>query len=586
MTGAGSGSVEANKLGAHVTADGVSFAVYSSVADRVELCLYTHDGKRCVQRMDLAHLEDDVWHGFVPNCPAGTHYGYRVYGPYEPEHGLRCNPNKLLLDPYARAVSGPIRWDSACYGFELDSVDEDLSFDVKDSALFVPKGIVVGDLNGRGMAKPLHPWSKTVIYEAHLRGLTIAHPALDETQRGTFAGLAHADVIGHLRGLGITAVELMPVQSFLDDHFLIRKGLRNYWGYNPLGYFAPHSVYGDPGAVRDTVRALHDAGIEVILDVVYNHTAEGSRLGPTLSLKGLDNAAYYRLDNHDKRQYVDWTGCGNTLNFAHPRVQALVLDSLRYWADTLEVDGFRFDLATALGRGEHDFESTSELFQSIERDPILGQCKLIAEPWDLGPDGYRLGGFPPQWAEWNDRFRDSVRRVWRGEPGQMPEFARRLHGSAELFDVEDRGPLASLNFVTSHDGFTLLDVVSYAERHNDANGEENRDGHHGNLSFNHGVEGATTDSGIGSARDRARRNILTSLFLSQGTPMLLSGDEIGRTQNGNNNAYCQDNETSWLDWTRVGHDQEWEAFVRRLISLRAAEPVLRRGCYVHGSCGA
>jgi len=574
-------------LGATCHDGGVNFALYSAHAERVELCLFDESGLHETGRYSLPECSDGVWHGFLPGVRAGQKYGYRVHGPYAPESGHRFNAHKLLIDPYARLLAGDLIWSEASYAFRQGDEGEDLSFDSRDSAQFTPKGVVVdGALERPDVSAPAVPWNDTVIYETHVRGFTMRHPELSPELRGTFAGLGQKCVIDYLKALGITSVELLPVQAFADDHFLVRQGLHNYWGYSTLSYFAPQTSYlgtGGLGSFRHMVRALHEAGIEVILDVVYNHTAEGNRTGPTLSFRGIDNASYYRLQPDNPRDYIDYTGCGNTLDFDHPRVIALALDSLRYWADEMQVDGFRFDLAATLARSGEVFDVDAPFLRAVAADPLLAKCKLIAEPWDLGPDGYRLGGFPPEWAEWNDRFRDSVRGFWRGDAGTLPEFARRLHGSGDLFGHPERGPWASVNMVTSHDGFTLRDLVSYAERHNEANGEDNRDGHQDNLSANYGVEGASFDSVVQALRDRQRRNLLASVFLSQGTPMLLAGDEIGRSQGGNNNAYCQDNETSWLDWSGVDSDSGFFAFVRDLIALRASHPVLRRQRFAHGA---
>jgi glycogen operon protein len=576
-----------DQLGANCQPDGVNFALYSCHADRVELCLFDDSGERETGRFTLPECTNGVWHGFLPGVCAGQKYGYRVHGPYAPEAGHRFNPHKLLIDPYARLLSGNLIWSDASYGFVQGDPAEDLSFDTRDSAPGTPKSVVVAGANvGRdGGGAPFVPWNDTVIYETHVRGFTMRHPELPKELCGTFGGLGHRRVTDYLKSLGITSVELLPVQAFADDHFLVRQGLRNYWGYSTLSYFAPHAPYlGGDGLVsfRQMVRALHDAGIEVILDVVYNHTAEGNRTGPTLSFRGIDNASYYRLQPDNPREYIDYTGCGNSLNFDHPRVVDLALDSLRYWASEMEVDGFRFDLAVTLARSGGGFDVEAPFLRKVAADPLLSRRKLIAEPWDLGPGGYRLGGFPPEWAEWNARFRDSVRSFWRGNAGALPEFARRLHGSGDLFGHPQRGPWASINFATSHDGFTLNDLVSYAQRHNEANGENNRDGHGENLSANYGVEGPSADDGIRALRERQRRNLLASVFLSQGTPMLLAGDELGRSQRGNNNAYCQDNEINWLDWSGRDAQDGFPRFVRELIALRASHPVLRRQRFAHG----
>jgi len=574
-------------LGATCREGGVNFALYSAHAERVELCLFDAEGSEETGRYTLPERSDGVWHGFLPGAGAGQRYAYRVHGPYAPESGHRFNPHKLLIDPYARLLAGDLIWSDASYGFRQGDPAEDLSFDTTDSAAGTPKGVVVGDIDGaRDTHAPEVPWDDTVIYETHVRGFTMRHPGVKPELRGTFAGFGEACVIDYLRALGITCVELLPVQSYADDHFLVRRGLSNYWGYSTLNYFAPQPRYlgrGGLGSFKQMVRALHEAGIEVILDVVYNHTAEGNRTGPTLSFRGIDNASYYRLPPDNLREYVDYTGCGNTLNFDHPRVVALAIDSLRYWADEMQVDGFRFDLAATLARTNGAFDVHAPFLRALADDPVLSRCKLIAEPWDLGPEGYRLGGFPPEWAEWNDRFRDSVRRFWRGDPGALPEFARRVHGSGDLFGHPERGPWASVNFVTSHDGFTLSDLVSYANRHNFANGEANRDGHHENFSMNFGVEGPTTDPRICALRERQRRNLLASVFLSQGTPMMLGGDELGRSQAGNNNAYCQDNDTNWFDWPDDGAETAFLEFARELIALRGRHPVLRRQRFAHGA---
>ncbi|UCH48561.1 MAG: glycogen debranching protein GlgX [Betaproteobacteria bacterium] len=573
-------------LGATCKDGGVNFALYSANAERVELCLFDDGGTHQTARLTLPECSDGVWHGFVPGLQAGQLYGYRVHGPYAPKEGHRFNPHKLLIDPYARLLAGELIWSDASYGFVQGDAAEDLSIDKRDNAAGVPKSVVVAGANGhRRPGAPLVPWNDTVIYETHVRGFTLRHPELPPEARGTFEALGDQRVIAYLKALGITSVELLPVHAFADDHFLVRKGLENYWGYSTLNYFAPQPRYlgaGGLASFRNMVRALHDAGIEVILDVVYNHTAEGNRTGPTLSFRGIDNASYYRLQPDNLREYVDFTGCGNSLNFDHPRVVALAIDSLRYWAQEMHVDGFRFDLAVTLARSGGHFNVHAPFLQAVAGDPLLSRLKLIAEPWDLGPDGYRLGGFPPEWAEWNDRVRDSVRAFWRGDTGVLPDFARRLHGSGDLFGHPERGPWASVNFVTSHDGFTLADLVSYEQRHNEANGEDNRDGHQENLSANYGVEGPSNDPQIRDLRERQRRNLLASVFLSQGTPMLLSGDELGRSQGGNNNAYCQDNETNWLDWSGVDDQSGFLAFVRDLIALRALHPVLRRQRFAHG----
>lgn len=573
-------------LGASCRDGGVNFALYSAHAERVELCLFDHDGRAETARLTLPDCSDGVWYGFVPGVGAGQRYGYRVHGPYEPESGHRFNAHKLLIDPYARLLAGDLVWSDASYGFRQGDRREDLSFDTLDSAPGTPKGVVVDPRTDRANdCRPAIPWSDTTIYEMHVRGFTMRHPGLPDNVRGTFAGLADSAVIAYLRALGITCVELLPVHAFADDHFLVKQGLRNYWGYSTLNYFAPQPRYltdGTLACVHRAIDALHEAGIEVVLDVVFNHTAEGNRTGPTLSFRGIDNLSYYCLEPGNLREYVNFTGCGNTLNFNHHAVRTLALDSLRYWAGDIGVDGFRFDLATTLARVDGVFSVEAPFLRALADDPVLQHCKLIAEPWDLGPDGYRLGGFPPQWAEWNDRFRDAMRRYWRGDAGTLPEFARRLHGSGDLFGHPARGPFASVNFVTSHDGFTLTDLVSYTERRNLANGESNRDGHHENFSANYGIEGPSADPDVAAMRDRQRRNLLACVMLAQGTPMLLAGDEIGHSQAGNNNAYCQDNDTGWLDWSGADTHRGLLEFVRELIALRARHRVLRRADFAHG----
>jgi glycogen operon protein len=575
-------------LGATWDGLGINFAVFSANAHRIDLCLFEPSGRHEIARYTLPEYTDEVWHGYLPDATAGVLYGYRAYGPYAPEHGHRFNHHKLLLDPYARALAGTVHWSDALYGFRQHSLRGDLSFDRRDSAPAMPKGVVTDDSFNWGDDHPPDvPWSDTVIYEAHVRGLTMLHGGIRPSERGTFAALANPIVIDHLRRLGITAVELMPVHAFLQDRALQQRGQRNYWGYNTLGFFAPEPSYlsdGTPNEMRVAVRRLHAAGIEVILDVVYNHTAESDETGPTLSFRGLDNASYYRLEAGDLRRTVNDTGTGNTLNLSHPRVLQMVMDSLRHWVSSFHVDGFRFDLSATLGRESYGFDPGAGFFDALRQDPVLAGVKLIAEPWDIGPGGYQLGNHPPGFAEWNDRFRDSVRAFWRGDRGQRPAIAARLAGSADIFAHQGRRPWASVNFVASHDGFTLTDAVSYAERHNDANGEDNRDGHPANFTSNWGVEGATDDPAINAVRANVRRAMLATVLFAAGTPMLLAGDEFGRTQGGNNNAYCQDNEVSWLDWdmaaspTGVG----LTAYVARLIALRREHPVLRHPDFLHG----
>ena len=574
-------------LGASWDGDGVNFALFSAHAEKVELCLFDRSGRHEVERIALPELTDDVWHGYLPEAAPGLLYGYRVHGPYAPEAGHRFNANKLLVDPYARALEGEFRWNDSHHGYRVGSGRADLSFDRRDNARYMPKCRVVEPAFTWGQDhRPSVPWSDTVVYEAHVRGLSIGHPDLPGAKRGTFGGLSSPALIRHLKSLGVTAVELLPVHAFIDDKFLVEKGLRNYWGYNTLGFFAPEPRYlstGDIGEFKTMVKRLHDSGIEVLLDVVYNHTVEGNELGPTLSFRGIDNASYYHLDPEQKRYYVNFTGTGNALNLGHPRVLQMVMDSLRYWVEEMHVDGFRFDLATTLGREGNGFDPYGSFFDAVRQDPVLARAKLIAEPWDVGPEGYRLGQYPAGWAEWNDRFRDTARCYWRGDHGLVPELARRISGSADLFEHNGRRPWCSINYVACHDGFTTADVVRYAERHNEANGEDGLDGHDHNCSANYGVEGPTDDPAIRELRARQQRNLLATAILSQGTPMILAGDEFGRSQNGNNNAYCQDNEISWLDWSAI--DDEGRAlqdFVRRLLALRREHPVLRRPRFLHG----
>jgi isoamylase len=539
-------------LGATPDGLGVNFAVFSANATQVDLCVFDAAGRKEIARLPLPECTNEVWHGYLPNAGPGLQYGYRAHGPYEPEQGHRFNPNKLLLDPYARLLSGPLRWSDALFGYRLNAPRADLSFDRRDSAPALPRAIVQDDhFNWAGDKRPNVPWAKTVIYEAHVRGVTMQRKDVRPHQRGTFAALSDARFIDHLKQLGVTTLELMPVHAFVQDRFLLERGLRNYWGYSTLSFFAPEPAYlSGPSTdeIRTAVRRLHAAGIEVILDVVYNHTAGGNELGPTISLRGMDNASYFRLMPGQERYYINDTGCGNTLNVSHPRVLQMVLDSLRHWATSYHIDGFRFDLGVTLGREGTGFDPGAGFFDAILQDPVLSQLKLISEPWDLGPGGYQLGNHPPPFAEWNDQFRDGVRRFWRGDVGQRSALAARLAGSAELFNKRRRKPWASINFVSSHDGFTLEDIVSYNEKHNDANKENGNDGHSENYSSNWGVEGATDDPAIIAVRDKVKRAMLATMFFSQGTPMLLAGDEFGRTQQGNNNAYCQDNELSWMDW--------------------------------------
>jgi len=571
-------------LGATVDEKGINFALFSANAEKVELCLFDASGKIEIQRITLPEFTDEVWHCFVEGLPAGTLYGYRVYGPFAPHEGHRFNPHKLLLDPYAKQLAGEFIASSSHYGFDEHSPEPDLSLDIRDNSAYLPKCVAIKPLE----LSDCHPQIRrrdTIIYEMHVKGFTKQHPDVPVELQGTFAGLAQPSVCQYLSELGITSVELLPVHSFLDEPFVREKGLSNYWGYNSLNFFVPHPEYCHSGEIsefKDMVEAFHQAGIEVILDVVYNHTAEGNELGPTLSFKGIDNASYYKLCPEDKRFYINHSGCGNTVNIAHPRVLQLVTDSLRYWVEVMGVDGFRFDLAPVLGRGEQHFNANSHFFTSLKQDPILAKVKLIAEPWDIGEGGYQLGRFPNQWLEWNDRFRDTCRRFWRGDQGMAPEFAARLHGSSDIFEKPSRRPSSSVNFITSHDGFTLHDLVSYEKQQNHANGEQNQDGHHSNFSSNFGVEGETDNDIIIQLRQQQKRNLLTTLFISQGTPMLLAGDEMANTQQGNNNAYCQDNEISWLNWQNNAAQAEIE-FVKRLIHLRKEHPLLNRTHYQHGN---
>jgi isoamylase len=575
-------------LGATWDGLGTNFAVFSAHAQRIDLCLFDPSGRRELLQLTLPEYTDEVWHGYLPNAELGTVYGYRAYGPYDPQRGHRFNPNKLLLDPYACQLVGNVHWSDALHGYRVQSPRADLSFDRRDSAAGMPKAVVTDDAYNWGDDRPPNvPWSDTVIYEAHLRGLTRLREDIQLNERGTFAGLADPVVIDYLRRLGITAIELMPIHAFLQDRLLLQKGLRNYWGYNTLAFFALERTYlsdGSANEMRMAVRRLHAAGIEVILDVVYNHTAEGSELGPTLSFRGLDNASYYRLVPDNPRHCINDTGTGNTLNLLLPRVLQMVMDSLRHWVRSFHVDGFRFDLGVTLGRESYGFDPNGGFFDALRQDPVLSQVKLIAEPWDIGPGGYQLGQYSPGFAEWNDRYRDGVRRFWRSDTGQRPDFAARLSGSADLFAHHGRRPWASVNYAASHDGFTLADTVSYVDKHNEANGEDNRDGHGDNNTANWGVEGPTDDPAIRALRASVVRAILATVFFSNGTPMLLAGDEFGRTQQGNNNAYCQDTPISWLDWELAAsvEGRALIAFTTRLIKLRHAHPILRCAKFLYG----
>ena len=572
-------------LGATYDGHGVNFALFSANATRVDLCLFDASGAETA-RLTLPEYTNEVWHGYVPGLAPGQLYGYRVHGPYAPKSGHRFNPNKLLLDPYARQYAGPLTWDDSLFGYQIGAKRADLAMSKTDSAPFLPKCVVVGDAPPLGQPRPNRPWHETVIYEAHVKGMTARHPDVAEHIRGTFGGLTEPAVIDHLVKLGVTAIELLPMHAFVNDRHLVDQGLSNYWGYNSIGFFAPAERYLSHGAGLEQFRAmvdrLHEAGIEVILDVVYNHTAEGNALGPTLSFRGIDNASYYKLAE-DKRHYHDVTGCGNTLNIGHPRVLQMVMDSLRYWVEQCGVDGFRFDLASAMARDNTDFDPSASFLDAIGQDPVLSKVKLIAEPWDLGDGGYQVGNFPPGWAEWNDQWRDSLRSYWKGDMGLMPELGRRISGSAEIYDHRGRRPWTSVNFITAHDGFTLTDLVSYNKKHNEANKEHNRDGHSDNKSWNWGAKGPTDNPAILDLRDRLRRALMASLVFSHGTPMLQMGDEIGRTQGGNNNAFCQDNEISWVDWTGIDErDRAFLDFVRGLVSLRAQLPLLRSSRFLHG----
>jgi isoamylase len=570
-------------LGATFDGAGTNFTLFSEIAERVELCLFDATGRET--RHDLPETTGHVWHGYVSTVTPGQRYGFRVHGPWAPESGLRCNPSKLLLDPYAKAIEGAVDWHDAVYPYRFGDPDER---DDRDSARYVPRSVVINPYfdwsEDRSTRRDLY---RVVIYETHVRGFTMTHPEIPDALRGTYAGLAHPAAIRHLTSLGVTAVELMPVHQFIHDQHLVDRGLRNYWGYNSIGFLAPHNEYASTGQAGDQVgefkamvRSLHQAGIEVILDVVYNHTAEGNHLGPMLAFKGIDNEAYYRLMYDDRRHYMDYTGTGNSINVRHPQVLQLIMDSLRYWVLEMHVDGFRFDLASTLARELHDVDRLSAFFDLIHQDPVISQVKLIAEPWDVGEGGYQVGNFPVLWSEWNGRYRDTVRDFWRGEPGTMADFAYRLTGSSDLYEETGRRPHASINFVTAHDGFPLADLVAYNEKHNLANGEDNRDGESHNRSWNSGVEGSTDDPGILDLRHRQQRNMLATLLLSQGVPMLLGGDELGRTQAGNNNAYCQDSPVSWYDWAEA--DERLLDFTSRLIAFRGDHPVFRRRRFFQG----
>ncbi|MEI6413271.1 MAG: glycogen debranching protein GlgX [Pseudomonadota bacterium] len=572
--------------GATWDGEGVNFAIFSEHAGKVELCLFDPTGRHERQRIELREQTDQIWHGYLPEARPGWLYGYRVHGPYQPDHGHRFNPNKLLIEPYAKDIVGSLRWSDAHFGYRIGHPNADMSFDRRDNAAGMPKCRVIDPAFSWGDDRsPRVPWHDMVIYELHVRGFTMRHPEVPPHLRGTYGGIATGPVIEYLQRLGVTTVELMPVHAFVDDRHLVERGLHNYWGYNSIGFLAPdlrYSASGFVGEFKTMVKTLHSAGIEVILDVVYNHTAEGNHQGPTLSFRGIDNASYYRMVPDNPRYYMDFTGCGNTLNLRHPRVLQLIMDSLRYWVLEMHIDGFRFDLASALARELHDVDRLGSFFDILRQDPVLSQVKLIAEPWDLGEGGYQVGNFPIGWAEWNDRYRDALRAYWKGDGGLIGEFATRLTGSSDLYEHSGRKPYASINFITAHDGFTLHDLVSYNGKHNESNQEDNRDGNDNNRSWNCGVEGPTEEASINSLRARQKRNLLASLLFSQGVPMLVAGDEMGHTQGGNNNPYCQDNEISWLNWELSEADQDMLAFVRRVIGLRHAHPVFHRRHFLQG----
>ncbi|HEX8006340.1 MAG TPA: glycogen debranching protein GlgX [Trebonia sp.] len=574
-------------LGATWDGWGTNFALFSEVAERVDLCLFDADGET-EERVALTEVDGFVWHGYLPAVGPGQRYGYRIHGQWDPQAGYRCAPSKLLLDPYGKAIEGDVNWDEALFDYRWS---DPRRANTADSAPFMPRSVVINPFFDWGNDRPPRiPYHETVIYEAHVRGLTLRHPDVPLLQRGTYAGLAHPAIIEHMQRIGATSVELLPVHQFVPEQALAERGLTNFWGYNTIGFLAPHNRYSSAGQrgeqvseFKAMVRALHEAGMEVILDVVYNHTAEGNHRGPTLSFRGIDNAAYYRLDDREPWRYIDYTGCGNSLNIRHPHSLQLIMDSLRYWILEMHVDGFRFDLASALARELHDVDRLSTFFDLVQQDPVVSQVKLIAEPWDVGEGGYQVGNFPPLWTEWNGKYRDNIRDFWRGQPGTLPEFASRLTGSSDLYETSSRRPVASINFVTSHDGFTLSDLVSYNGKHNEANGEDNRDGNDDNRSWNCGVEGPAEDPAVNELRARQRRNFLVTLLVSQGIPMLLAGDEIGRTQGGNNNAYCQDNEVSWVDWSQATAEHELLEFTEKLARLRREHPVFRRRRFFKGA---
>jgi len=573
-------------LGASWDGQGVNFALFSANATRVELCLFDASGAVELERIELPEYTDEIYHGYLPDARPGLIYGYRVHGPYDPRNGHRFNPNKLLIDPYAKQLVGQLKWSEALFGYTLGHPDADLSFDERDSAPFVPKSQVIDPAHSWGHDQRVNvPWERALLYETHVRGFSMRHPAVPDALRGTFAGLMVDEVLEHIRTLGVSSVELLPIHAFVNDQHLLPKGMNNYWGYNSIAFFAPDPRYLASGKIaefKEMVACLHRAGLELILDVVYNHTGEGNEQGPTLSMRGIDNASYYRLMPDDKRFYMNDSGTGNTLDLSHPGVLQMVTDSLRYWATDMRVDGFRFDLATILGRYRDGFNERHSFLVACRQDPLLRQLKLIAEPWDCGPGGYQVGGFPPGWAEWNDRFRDTARAFWRGDDGQLADFAKRMTASADLFDRRGRRPYTSVNFITAHDGFTLRDLVSYNHKHNEANDENNQDGSNHNLSWNHGVEGPTDDPAINALRLRQMRNFFATLLLAQGTPMIVAGDEFARTQHGNNNAYCQDGEIGWVNWALDDDGKSLLEFVKRLVKLRLSYPTLRRGCFLVG----
>ncbi|HEX2239052.1 MAG TPA: glycogen debranching protein GlgX [Gammaproteobacteria bacterium] len=580
---------EPTPLGATWDGEGTNFALFSAHAEKVELCLFHPTEHHEVERVILPEYTNEVWHGYLPEVGPGTLYGYRVYGPYDPENGHRFNHYKLLLDPYAKMLIGEVKWSEAQFGYQLGSDEKDLSFDERDSAPGMPKCQVIDpsfDWTNDDDQRPKVSWERTIVYETHVRGYTMLHPAVPPELRGNFKGLGQQAVIDYIKSLGITAIELLPIHAFVDDKLLLDKGLKNYWGYNSTGFFAPMQRYLGPDGLpgfKQMVRRFHEAGIQVILDVVYNHTAEGNELGPTLSFKGIDNFSYYRTVPDQHRYYIDDTGTGNTVNTSHPRVLQMVMDSLRYWVEEMHVDGFRFDLGTILGREPHGFDPRGGFFDAVGQDPVLAKVKLIGEPWDLGPGGYQVGGFPPGWAEWNGRYRDTMRSYWKGDEGIMQDFAARVTGSGDMYDRHGRRPWSSINFITAHDGFTLNDLVSYNDKHNEKNGENNQDGHNDNRSWNCGVEGPADDPEIHALREQQKHNFLATLFLSHGTPMMLAGDEFGQTQDGNNNAYCQDNEISWIKWDDIDHDDRaLTEFVRQVTALRQSQPLLRRTSYRDG----